>query len=85
MPRMRQAGNSAAVRRGRVFVQGVRILPDGAKPAAEGASASGESKGGDSKSSEPKSESKTESKTEGKASAPKPAESKSGGASKPDK
>jgi putative FmdB family regulatory protein len=58
---------------------------NGAKPAAEAASASGESKGGDGKSSESKSESKTESKAEGKANAPKPAESKTGGASKPDK
>ena len=59
---------------------------NGAKPATEGASASGEGKGGDSKPSDSKPESKAESKTpEVKANAPKPAESKPGGASKPDK
>jgi putative FmdB family regulatory protein len=57
---------------------------NGAKPSGEGAS-SGETKSGDAKSSDAKPESKSESKTDAKATAPKPAEPKAGGASKPDK
>lgn len=52
---------------------------NGAKPSGEGAPASGESKGGDTKSeskSETKSESKSDSKPDSKSSAPKPADSK---------